>query len=136
MNVFEGPTDRPRIICRVQDAPGRYKTKLNLTGPAAGDEPIPAVSDGCIVRVTVGRGLKTADLPVTVRFARSVRNAGTVEIIGRNRRAVEEARKVFLTAWQLDVTDTAGTPAASSTAARWAALMLAKDTDGGRGAAR
>lgn len=126
MNTPPAPGRRPRIVVRVQTSPGRHKASLDLHG-GSGDATVPTLAADAVVRVDVGTGLRLGDLPTTITFAHSVRHVGTVQIIGRSQRAVDEARRAFRAAWELDVADTAST---AGPAARWAALMLARPADG------
>lgn len=124
------PSGRPVVRIAVRKAPGRYRAEADVSGPS-----MPGVRDGGVVRVAVGRGLRPQDLPTTVAFAQSVRNASVVEIIGDSRRAVTQARKVFLAAWEVELPE-GGAAAGELSVSRWAALMLATVRDGGKGSAR
>lgn len=110
----------PHIAVFVRRSPGRYRRK------SAPDQA--QVSDGSVVRVDVGMGLRAEDLPRTVAFAHRIRNARRLEILGRTPRAVEEARKTFLAAWTIEGAPVA---AAGSPAVSWAALMLAQSRTAG-----
>lgn len=117
----------PVVRTFVGRRPGRYRVRGDVSGAE-----MPAVEDGGVVRVGVGMGLLPQDIPRTVAFAQSVRNARVVEIIGGSQRAVDHARRVFLAAWAVDLPE--GAPMAGVGA--WAALMLAQDRDGGKDAQR
>lgn len=121
------PGRLPVVRTFVGKQPGRYRAKWD----AAADER-PEVRDEGVVRVSVGAGLRPSDIPTTVRFAQSVRNAAVVEVLGDSRRAVDHARQVLLAAWGVDLPE--GAPA--SGAGAWAALMLAQTRDGGKGVQR
>ncbi|MFI2202660.1 hypothetical protein ACH47Z_18145 [Streptomyces sp. NPDC020192] len=125
--VEERPEGRPVIRTFVGKRPGRYRAQGDVSGEA-----MPTVRDGGVVRVSVGQGLWPQDIPRTVAFAQSVRNAARVEILGDSRRAVEHARRVFLAAWGMDLPASAE----SGGVGAWAALMLAQTRDGGKGAER
>lgn len=121
----------PHIEVFVTRKTGRYRRKADLTAPDAAASDIPGSNPGEIVRVDVAGGLRPSDLAMAAAFAQRIRNAKTVQITGATRHAVEGARRVFLNAWRLDIdTTTPGRPQEAS-AARWAALMLATDHDGG-----
>lgn len=68
----------------------------------------------------VGDGVRDEDLVRLLLFARQIRGAGKLEILGRSPQAVEGARKAFLAAWKADDDAAAGIPSVAS----WAALML------------
>jgi hypothetical protein len=119
------PVRRPVVRTFVGKQPGRYRAKWD---PAAGSAAV--VRDEGVVRVSVGAGLRPSDIPTTVAFAQSVRNAAVVEVVGVSPRAVEHARQVFLAAWSVELPEGAETAGVGA----WAAVMLAQARDGGKGA--
>ncbi|MFF7158124.1 hypothetical protein [Streptomyces sp. NPDC008139] len=120
------PRPHPKVTTFVGSKPGRYRRKAAV-------QDVTGVGAGHMVRLGVGDGVTTADLPALVAYAHRVRDAAQVQIIGRTPKAVEQARKLLLAAWQLDAGPVA---AAGSSTASWAALMLAHvdtpDTGSGR----
>lgn len=113
----------PAIVTSLRPSPPRYRRK-------AAPEQAGPLRDQALVVVDVGTGLRAEDLPKTIAFAHGIRNVRKLLIQGRNPRAVDEARKVFLAAWELDGGPTA---AAETTAGAWAALMLANTPQPGGG---
>lgn len=117
------PRPHPAIVTSLRRSPPRYRRKD--TPEQAGQ-----LRDQALVVVDVGTGLRAEDLPRTIAFAQRIRNVRKLLIQGRTQRAVDEARKAFLAAWELD-----GAPAApaQTTVGAWAALMLANtpQADGG-----
>lgn len=114
---------RPRIVLRVGTRPGRYRRKADLTGPGGEAATLPEVSERGCVKVQVGLGLRAEDLPQTVAAARQLRHVASIEILGQTRRAVEDARTVLETAWE--ILDGQGTPQGDEKAAgAWLTLMV------------
>lgn len=109
----------PRIVLRMGTQPGRYRRKSE-----PGD--VGELRQDALVVLDVGAGVRAADLPQLVAFARDVRQARKVLVLGRSNKALAAARRALLAAWELpDAPDVA----AAGSAASWAALMLAADRD-------
>lgn len=125
MTGTAAPRRRPRIRMTVQARDGRYRTAADLSNPSAGDRAIPTVANGEYVRVGVGAGLGPADVATAVALARSVQNAGTVEIVGRTAKAADAARRLFIAAWSLDPDRDTSVPLEASTGTAWVSLLLA-----------
>lgn len=109
------PRPRPKIVTSLRRSPGRYRRK---TEPDA----TPVAPAGSLVRMDVGDGVRDEDLGRLLAFARQIRGARKLEILGRSPKAVAGAEAAFLAAWQADDDVAAGVPSATP----WAALMLAQ----------
>jgi len=97
---------------------------VDLSGPGGESATLPEVAEQGCVRVQVGLGIRSGDLPQTVAAARQLRHVAVVEILGQTKRAVEDARSIFETAW--DILDRQAAPGGSEEAAMlWAAMLLA-----------
>lgn len=95
-----------------------------MTGPGSESATLPDVAAEGRVKVQVGLGIRGEDLPQLVATARQVRHVALVEILGQTRKAVEDARTLFTTAW--DILDKQAAPGGTKEAAKlWAALLLA-----------
>lgn len=117
------PSRRPRLVTTVAARPGRYRRRVDMTAPGA-SATLPAAGERSHIKVQVGLGLRTGDLPQTVAAARQLRHVAVVEILGQTRKAVEDARKVFTAVW--DVLDRQAEPGGEDEAGgRWMALLLA-----------
>lgn len=115
---------RPEIVTVVRATPGRYRKRVDMTGPGSESTVLPPVSERGRVRVGVGLGLRPEDLAQTVAAARQLRHVATLEIFGQTRKAVEDAARIFHAAW--DILDRQDVPGGDEeTAGAWLALMVA-----------
>jgi hypothetical protein len=109
----------PKVTTRVTRVRPRHRVLADLRQTPPGAQELPEVRDGARVSVEVGAGLRVQELSRLAAIAEQLRCCGTVEIIGSNRQAVANARRMLLRLWERPLP-----AAAPSGLGSWADLLI------------